>query len=89
MDTLVNNMDNYIEEISNSISLNSINNFLLTNYEIEVLDRYNIDYNNCTSLKDVLFLIDEILNNSTDEMNDLEEISISIGDRDYYQSDRK
>ncbi len=89
MDTLVNNMDNYIEEISNNISLNNINNFLLTNYEIEVLDRYNIDYNNCTSLKDVLFLIDEILNNSTDEMNDLEEISISIGDRDYYQSDRK
>ena len=89
MDTLVNNMDNYIEEISNNISLKSINNFLLTNYEIEVLDRYNIDYNNCTSLKDVLFLIDEILNNSTDEMNDLEEISISIGDRDYYQSDRK
>ena len=89
MDTLVNNMDDYINEVSNSISLNNINDFLLTNYEIEVLDRYNINYNNCSSLKDVLFLIDDILNNSTDEMTDLEEISISIGDRDYYQNDRK
>ena len=82
-------MDEYIKEISNNISLNNVNSFLLSNYEMEVLDRYNIDYNNCSSLKDVLFLIDEILNNSTDEMTDLEEISISIGDRDYYQNDRK
>ncbi len=89
MDTLVNNMDDYIKEISNNIKLNSINNFLLTNYEIEVLNRYSINYNECTSLKDVLFLIDDILNNSTDEMTDLEEISISIGDRDYYQNTEK
>ena len=89
MDSHVNNMDDYIKEISNNISLNNINNFLLSNYEIEVLNRYNIDYNSCSSLKDVLFLIDEILNNSTDDMVDLEEISISIGDRDYYQNTEK
>ena len=57
-------MDEYIKEISNNISLNNVNSFLLSNYEMEVLDRYNIDYN-------------------------LEEISISISDRDYYQNTEK
>jgi len=83
MDILVNN----INEI-NKNTLTNINNILLSNYEIEVLDKYNINYNKCNSLKEILFLIDKILNNTENELSDLEEISISISDRDYYQNTR-
>ena len=86
-------MDDYIKEISDNLDLTdkfvSINDFLLKKEEIEVLDRYDIDYKNCNSLKDVIYLIDEVFQNSYDEMTDLEEVAISISDRDYYVNSNK
>ena len=86
-------MDDYIKEISNNLDLSdkyvSINNFLLKKNEMEVLDRYDIDYKNCSSLKEVIYLIDEVFQNSYDDMTDLEEVSISISDRDYYVNSNK
>lgn len=77
-------MDDYIEKISKSLKLNYYNNLILSNKEIEVLYRYNIDYKKCNSMKDLLYLIDQELEN--EENSELEEISISISDRDYYMS---
>ena len=86
-------MDDYIKEVSNNLDLSdkyvSINNFMLKKTEMEVLDRYGIDYKNCNSLKDVIYLIDEVFQNSYDDMIDLEEVSISISDRDYYVNSNK
>ncbi len=86
-------MDDYIKEVSDNLDLSdkyvSINNFLLKKNEMEVLDRYNIDYKNCSSLKEVIYLIDEVFQDSYDDMVDLEEVSISISDRDYYVNSNK
>ncbi|MBQ6476926.1 MAG: hypothetical protein IJI43_00595 [Bacilli bacterium] len=84
--------DEYIKEVSDNLDISkfhNINGFDLNDYEIEVLNRYDIDYKNCSSLKDVLFLIEEVLNDGTSDMDDLEEVSISIGDRDYYENTEK
>lgn len=87
-------MDFDIEKIINEIDFtkNSLNDcghgMFLTNFEIDTLTKYNINYNNCTSLKDVLFLIEDILNEETD-LDDLETISKSIAERDYYQNTNK
>lgn len=77
-------IDDYINEISKSLKLNNLNGLILSNKEIEVLDRYKIDYKSCSNMKDLLFLIDEELN--FEENSELEEISISISDRDYYMN---
>ena len=86
-------MDDYIKEVSDNLDLSdkyvSINNFLLKKNEMEVLDRYDIDYKNCSSLKEVIYLIDEVFQDSYDDMVDLEEVSISISDRDYYVNSNK
>jgi hypothetical protein len=86
-------MDDYIKEVSDNLDLSdkyvSINNFLLKKNEMEVLDRYNIDYKSCSSLKEVIYLIDELFQDSYDDMVDLEEVSISISDRDYYVNSNK
>lgn len=71
----------------NSNSLNSINGLLLSNKEIEILDKYNIDYKNCKSLKEVICLIENILDE--DNYSDLDMISQSISERDYYQNTNK
>jgi len=81
-------IDKIISEMDfTSNSLNDIGGLLLTNKEIEVLDRYDIDYKKCVSLKEVIYLIEDIL--EEEEIEDLELISQSISERDYYQNTNK
>lgn len=89
-------MEYNIDEIVSELDFNSLqfanlkNGLLLTNNEIRVLDKYNIDYNNCSSLKEVLSLIDEVLNNEEVlDFDELDNVSLSIAERDYYQNTNK
>ena len=82
IDSIINEMD------FKSNSINDINGLLLTNREIEILDRYNINYKKCISLKEVIYLIEEIINEEEDS-TELELISQSISERDYYQNTNK
>ena len=83
IDSLVSNMD------FNSGKLNNVNGLLLTNREIEVLDRYKIPYKNCNDLKQVLFEIEEVINDMDIVDDDLDYISSTISERDYYQNTNK
>ena len=82
LDKIINEMD------FKSNSLNDVNGLLLTTKEIEVLDRYNIDYKKCISLKEIIYLIEDIIEDE-DDIEDLELISQSISERDYYQNTNK
>ena len=82
LDKIINEMD----FVGNS--LNNVNGLLLTNKEIEILDRYNIDDKKCISLKEVIYLIENTLDEEEDT-EDLELISQSISERDYYQNTNK
>lgn len=88
-------MEEYnIEEIINGFdfnknSLNDCGNGLfLTNFELDILKKYHIDYKNTKSLKEVLFLVEEILNEDN-SLDDLESISKTIAERDYYLNSHK
>ena len=84
-------MDDFINKISNELDFNNnyhdINGLILTDYEISVLDKYNIDYKNCIDLKSLIYYIEEILNEES--FDDLEEVSLSVSERDYYENTRK
>lgn len=81
-------IDSIIDDLDfKSNSINDINGLLLTNKEIEVLERYNIDYKNCSSLKDIIYMIEDIL--SEEEIEELDLISQSISERDYYLNTNK
>ena len=62
------------------------NNLMLTNYEIEILNRYGIDYQNCQTLKQVLSEVEEVILNMEITDEELEKISASIAERDYYEN---
>ena len=87
-------MDDYIKDISNSLDFNSNelvkinNNLFLTKREIEVLKRYNINYNSCNDVSTLMYLIDECLDGCS-EIEDLENISIDISERNYYMNTNK
>lgn len=81
-------IDSIIDDLDfKSNSINDINGLLLTNKEIEVLERYDIDYKNCSSLKDIIYMIEDIL--SEEEIEELDLISQSISERDYYLNTNK
>lgn len=82
-----------INELLENINFNDYsfndygNGVLLTNYETQVLDKYKINYKNCQSLKELLYEIEDNLKDYIED--DLEQIAISISDRDYYQNTNK
>lgn len=81
-------LDDIIKETHDSLNLNKINDKLyLTNKEIEVLEKYDINYH--TSIEELLFTLDEILNDSNGEYTDLEEVSNSISEFNYYHNTNK
>ena len=64
-------------------------NIMLTNHEIEVLERYKIEYTRCNSLKEILFEVEDMISDMDDVDEELEAISQSISERDYYQNTNK
>ena len=83
LEELVKNLD------FSSNSLNDCGNgILLTNFGIDILNKYKIDYKNSTSLKEILFLVEDMLNEDN-SLEDLESISASIAERDYYMNSNK
>lgn len=81
-------LDDIVEQSHKDLKLNKINDELyLTNKEVEVLERYNICYNTTVNL--LMYEIDEILNNSPLELTDLEDVSKSIAEFNYYHNTNK
>ena len=68
---------------------NNINGLMLTNREVEVLDRYNINYKSCTTLKEIIFQIEDLIQDMDIVEEDLDYISGNISVRDYYQNTNK
>lgn len=81
-------LNDIVKETHESLNLNKINdNLYLTNKEIEVLEKYDIDYH--TSIDMLMFKLDEILNDSDGDLTDLEDVSNSISEFNYYHNTNK
>lgn len=81
-------LEDLVKKTHEDLNLNKINDKLyLTNKQIEVLEKYDIDYH--TSIEELLFKLDEILNESDGEYMDLEEVSNSISEFNYYHNTNK
>ena len=96
-DTIANNMKNEydIDDLVKNIDFNSGKyqevgkGIFLTNKEIEVLKKYHIPYDTCHNLKEIIFSIEEILEDMDIVDEELELVSSSISERDYYQNTNK
>jgi hypothetical protein len=94
---IVNGREYNVDELMKSIDLNAhkfqtFNNIMLTQREIEILDRNFIDYRTATSLKDLMIKIQDILEDEDldgDDADDLEYVLEQISERDYYENTNK
>lgn len=88
---------NNINEIINSLDfeldeLKQVKkNIYLNNREMQILKMYDIDFQNCVDMNDLLFKIDNVLNDLYDnsDIEDLEWVSSSISERNYYMNTNK
>lgn len=63
------------------------NNLMLTNFQINVLKRFNIDIENMSSISQIIFEADEILEEEPDE--ELEQVIYELAERNYYENTNK
>jgi len=84
IDSLVSNID-----FNSSKFVDVGNGLMLTNREIDILKQYNINYLNCKSLKEIIFEIESIIEDMDIVDEELDYISSTISERDYYQNTNK
>ena len=79
-----------LEEAEKRFLKKQSNGMLLSENHINILNKYNIDYQKCSSINDLLYEIDECLNDGEyDDADDLEWVSIDLAERNYYQNTNK
>ena len=83
-------IDSLTKDVYNDKSMIKMrgNGIYLSDNQIEVLKRYDIDYKKYISLNSLIFEIEEILNNDVDA-NDLEEVSSRLSELNYYNNTNK
>lgn len=65
------------------------NDLCLSDYQVEVLKRYNLDYHDFSDMKSLLFMIEDILEQSPEELEDLAEVADQISEFNYYNLTNK
>ena len=63
------------------------NNFLLSDYQISILNRVGINFNKYSNIRDLLFDVEELLNEIYDEELDL--VSNQLSEFIYYNDTNK
>lgn len=82
------NLDDIISDIENT-KLNRIkNNIYLSNNQIDILNRKNIDYLKYNNLSELIFDIESILNDGVED-EELEYLSQSLQELNYYNYTNK
>ncbi len=71
--------NNFLKDIGNGI--------YLTDEEENILIKYNIDYKNCKSVSELIFRLEQYLNEK--DNNDLDMIQMRLAEFNYYNNTNK
>ena len=69
--------------MENSFVKNIKNDIYLSNDDINILNRYEINYQNVNNFKELMFIIEDIINNYEVD-SDLEDLLIKFSEYNYY-----
>lgn len=73
-----------INDFTNKIK----NDIYLSNQDIKVLDKYKIDYLSFSNMKELMFYIEDIINNNY-VSDDLEDLLLKLSEYNYYFNTNK
>ncbi len=63
------------------------NGLALTDNQVGILERYNIDASKCGSMTELLYMIDQV--DDTDDDDELTYLAETLSETNYYQNTRK
>lgn len=69
-----------------------VNNILISQNDISILSKYDIDVNKYKTINELIYKIEDIINNedlSSEELDELDYISEVLQERNYYQNVNK
>lgn len=84
-------IDNFINETIKNNTLNKVNNIYLSNKQIDVLEKYKIDYKNVVDISELIYKIEVYIEDNYygDELCDLENLSLELSEFNYYYNTNK
>lgn len=65
------------------------NNIYISEEQINILKKYNININNYVNLNELMYDIEECLNDSYEVLDDLEWVSQTLSEYNYYNNTNK
>lgn len=77
-----------LSDIQNNFHEQTKNGLSLTRYQMEILEKYKIDYNSMGSINELIYEIDEALE-ECDYPDDLDIVSREISEFNYYNNTNK
>lgn len=82
-------VNNLIKDIYNDKNMSKMrgNGIYLSDNDVDILNKYDIDYKKYSSLSNLIFDIEEVLNEEV--YDDLEEISKKLSEFNYYNNTNK
>lgn len=80
-------INSILEETSTKMPKYRKKKIYLSDYQIEVLNRFGIDFNKYNDLKEIIFEVESILNEENDP--ELEKISSELSEFNYYNNTNK
>lgn len=87
---ITNQIENQINNVDFDYYMkqNLENGLILSQEEIDILEKYQINYRGISTVKQLIFEIEECLD-EVNECDDLEWLSQNISEQDYYQNTNK
>ena len=74
-----------LSEIDKNFLKTRKNGLLLTDNQVSLLERYNIDSEKCTSMTELMYLIDE----AGEDDDELDYLAEQLAERNYYENVNK
>ena len=83
------NLDDFEIMGNEKTFLKQHNNIYISSEQIDILKKYDIDINKYTSVSELIYDIEECLNDSYDVLDDLEWVSQTLSEYNYYNNTNK
>lgn len=88
---LVNGKEINIDDVvaNDDMFLKKVNNIYITQQQIDILKKYEINVDEFNDIKELIYVIEDCLNDSYDDVDDLEWVSESLAEYNYYHNTNK
>lgn len=76
-------------DYSKYLSIDNGKGLLLNRDDIDILAKYGFDWKKYNNIRELIFDVDSYLNSVCDDIDDLEQVLIRIGEINYYINTKK